>query len=359
MGNPGKLLLEIKRAILLIVETIALGPSYGTFMYRMRSNKPWDPRETWDHFVKRRGRPIEWLIDNYPPKIARWLLIHAYYRRSHSFRHHSAAISEHYGISGDFYELFLDKKYRFYSCADFLRSTDTLEDAQENKANYLLTLIDPKPGERILELACGRGGMLKKIYDKTGDRENLYGYTLAREEKDFVDENYGFHCELRDFITTQYEDKFFDKIFSVEGLEHARECELLPLCKKLFNALKPGGKLVLQLICQIDDIISARYIVGGLQVVLGAEFTPLKKHLSFFEQAKFRTTHLSVHDFRPTIKAFFDRLVDNREVAVQLVGGRTYNKFQFFFAAGWRAFDEHDTILLRLVLERPEEENYQ
>ena len=354
-----KILLEIKRAILLILETIALGPSYGTFMYRVRSNKPYDSQETWDHFVKRRGRCIEWLMDNYPPKIAMWLLLHGYYRRSRSFRDHSVGISEHYNISGDFYELFLDKKHRFYSCADFLRNTDTLEDAQENKADYLLNLIDPKPGERILELACGRGGMLKKIYDKTGDRENLYGYTLAKEEKDFVDENYGFHCELRDFITTQYDEKFFDKILSVEGLEHARERELLPLCKNLFNALKPGGKLVLQLVCQMDDLISARYIVGGAQIVLGAELTSVKKHLNIFEQARFRITHHSVHDFRPTIRAFFDRLVANKEAAVRLVGVRNYNKFQFYFAASWRAFDQHDITLVRLVLERPEEEGYQ
>ena len=182
---------------------------------------------------------------------------------------------------------------------------------------------------------------------------------MAREEKDFVDENYGFHCELRDFITTQYEEKFFDKILSVEGLEHARERELLPLCKNLFNALKPGGKLVIQLVCQKDDIISARYIVGGVQIVPGAELTSLRKHLNIFEQVKFRITHHSVHDFRPTLRAFFNRLVANKEAAVQLVGARNYNKFQLYFAGSWRAFDEHVMILVRLVLERPEEESYQ
>ena len=68
---------------------------------------------------------------------------------------HLLGISEHYDVSNDFYELFLDKKYMFYSCADFDRGDETLEEAQASKANFILNLIEPKPGEKILDLGCG------------------------------------------------------------------------------------------------------------------------------------------------------------------------------------------------------------
>jgi len=64
-------------------------------------------------------------------------------------------IAAHYDVSNDFYELFLDRKYMFCTCADFPTGQETIEEAQAIKANHLLNLIDPRPGEKILELGCG------------------------------------------------------------------------------------------------------------------------------------------------------------------------------------------------------------
>ena len=50
-----------------------------------------------------------------------------------------------------------------------------------------MKLLNPQPGEKILELGCGWGGMLQEIYDRTGQRENIYGYTISREQLEFVE----------------------------------------------------------------------------------------------------------------------------------------------------------------------------
>ena len=92
-------------------------------------------------------------------------------------------IAYHYDVSNDFYRLFLDHEYIFYTCGDFLSNQDSIEVAQHHKANFILNLINPKPGERILDLGCGWGSMMKRVYEKTRDRENLYGYTLSVETK--------------------------------------------------------------------------------------------------------------------------------------------------------------------------------
>ncbi len=61
---------------------------------------------------------------------------------------HIFGISAHYDVSNEFYELFLDKKYMFYSCADFPTGRETLEEAQTIKANFILNLLQPKAGEK-------------------------------------------------------------------------------------------------------------------------------------------------------------------------------------------------------------------
>jgi cyclopropane-fatty-acyl-phospholipid synthase len=73
-----------------------------------------------------------------------------------------------------------------------------------------------------------------------------------------------------------------------------------------------------------------------------------------FEAAGFRITHQSIHDYRPTLRAWFDNLARNRDAAIGLVGVETYNKYLVFFAASWRFFNESESILVRFVLEKPE-----
>jgi cyclopropane-fatty-acyl-phospholipid synthase len=345
------ILLALRRFCFRIVATIFFGPCYSSFLHWMTSAKPLAAEETWNHFTRPKGRIIEWFMNHYPPPILTHLFIDLYYRRSFKFKDHAIGISQHYDLSNCFYELFLDKGYMFYSCGDFSRDTDTLEDAQQNKADYLLNLIDPKSGERILDLGPGWGAMLKAIYEKTGDKENLYGYTLSREQKRYTDEKYGFRVEYRDFINTEYAPKSFDKIFSIETMEHVRPSELPLLAMKLARALKPNGKIIHQFFCQLGDVPPPHLRVAGLEIFPGSELSSLKKHLNSFEKANLKITHHSVHDYRPTLKAWFDGLVANKESAIRLVGIRNYNKYLCYFAEAWRLFNDRDLILMRFVLE--------
>jgi hypothetical protein len=75
-------------------------------------------------------------------------------------------IADHYNVSSDFFLLFLDERYHFYSCGDFRSPADTLEQAQVNKAEHFLSLLAPKPGDNFLELGCGWGAMMKFLRDK-------------------------------------------------------------------------------------------------------------------------------------------------------------------------------------------------
>lgn len=342
---------RMKRLVLFPIETLVLGLSFAKFKLLSRSTKPADPGKTWDFFTKP-NLLLRFFQDHYPPKIFVRPLVRFYYRNTLMFKNHSFGISKHYDdIPCEFYELFLDKKYMFYSCGDYTKEDDSLEDAQENKANCLVKLIDPKPGEKILDLGPGWIGMLRKIYEVTGSQEHLTGYTLSKEQKRYMDKNYGFNVEIKDFITSDYKENSFDKILSIETFEHVRERELLPLCQKLSRAIKPTGKIILQLFCQISDLPHPVLLAGGLDIFPGSELSAFKKHLDAFERAELRVTHHSILDYRPTLRAWFELLAQNKEKAIKLAGIGNYNRYLCYFAGAWRLFNDRNLLIMRVVLE--------
>jgi cyclopropane-fatty-acyl-phospholipid synthase len=256
-------------------------------------------------------------------------------------------------VSNEFYKLFLDKKYMFYSCADFARGDETLEEAQTAKADFILQLVDPKPGEKILDLGCGWGPMLRRIEEATGDRENLYGYTLSQEQVKYIRDFYGYNVELRNFITCHYNDAEFDKIYSIGAWEHVRHRDVPVILEKLYRTLKPGGRLVKHFFCPMAETIPAAAVVA--QIFFPGSFIPAyPTQKKAFEKAGFRIMHQSIHDYRPTLRAWFENLTANREKAIELVGVRTYNKYMVFFPASWRYFDDGEAMLVRFVLNKPE-----
>ena len=132
------------------------------------------------------------------------------------------------------------------------------------------------------------------------------------------------------------------------------EFELLPLAQKLAKALKPEGRIVHQFFCQADKVFPTRLLSLALVIFPGSELTNLQTHLDTFAAANLQVTHHSIHDYRQTLRAWFDRLVEHQEVAIGLVGMQTYNKYLCYFAESWRLFNDRDLILMRFVLKHQE-----
>src|SRR5437660_10410803 len=77
----------------------------------------------------------------------------------HSRKRDRDAIQYHYDVSNDFYSLWLDRNM-VYSCAYFRSETDSLELAQEQKLDHILNKLLLKPGERFLDIGCGRAALI-------------------------------------------------------------------------------------------------------------------------------------------------------------------------------------------------------
>ncbi|MBS0209315.1 MAG: class I SAM-dependent methyltransferase [Planctomycetes bacterium] len=337
----------MKRQLRFLPDTLINGISYGVLNYLIHSPKPLDEQATWDFITRREPDWQRWMREAYPPSWMRKLVL-----RRAQYRAANLGIEEHYDVSNEFYKLFLDRELMFYSCADHVTGHETLEQAQVIKANHLLSLIDPKPGQRIAELGCGWCSMLRHVEKHTGDRDNLWGYTLSKEQFAHNAQHYGYHVKLENFVTTTYEPEFYDTIYSIAAWEAIRPQEVDTIVQKVYAALKPGGRFVLHFFCRLQDKLPAAISVAQL-FFPGHVPTSYRMHVQAFERAGFRITHTSVHDYRPTLRDWFDNMVARRDEALKLVGTETYNRYVVFFPASWKYFDERTGALFRFVLRKP------
>ena len=336
-----------KRLLLAPGDALALGPRYADWMWRMRSPEILDAEETWREVTTSAPGVLSTLARLYPTA-PQHHVVRAMYRLQSAWRNHEEGIEHHYDVGDEFYKLFLDKKYMFYTCADFHSATDTIEQAQTNKAKFILGLLDPKPGEKILDLGSGWGALLRCIHEVTGDKANLVGYTLSKRQLAYVDA-LGFRNEYKNFVTCDYAPASFDKIVSVGTFESVRPHHVPMLYRKLAYALRPGGRMVHHFFYQREKLPPPH--IGMLAHIFpGSLPTTLEAHLHAIEAAGLRVTHQSIHDYRQTLRAWFERLVANRDRALSLVGREVYNRYLIFFAGAWRMFNERDFYITRLVM---------
>ncbi|MBA1338526.1 MAG: cyclopropane-fatty-acyl-phospholipid synthase [Pelagibacterales bacterium] len=168
-------------------------------------------------------------------------------------------ISAHYDLGNEFFSLWLDKTLT-YSCGIFNSSNESLENAQINKYNKLIDLIQPKPGSKLLEIGCGWGGFaeqLAKNYDV-----KLDCITISQKQFEFAKARIN-NLGLNDKVSIKmldYRDvnKKYDNIISIEMIEAVGEKYLNEYFKSIKKNLITGGKAAIQSIV-INDNLYERY----------------------------------------------------------------------------------------------------
>ena len=105
--------------------------------------------------------------------------------KKHSRERDRLAVTYHYNLPNEFYSLWLDKNM-VYSCAYFRRGDESIDDAQENKLEYIARKLRLKPGERLLDIGCGWGSFVVHAAKKYGVR--AYGITLSENQVEWAKE---------------------------------------------------------------------------------------------------------------------------------------------------------------------------
>lgn len=165
-------------------------------------------------------------------------------REAHDKARDAAAISYHYDLSNDFYALWLDREM-VYSCAYFETGTEDLDQAQQAKLRHLCRKLRLQPGERLLDVGCGWGGLARFAAREFG--VEVFGITLSQAQLQLArqrvaDEGLAqqVQLELLDYRDLP-QDERFDKVVSVGMFEHVGHANLPLYCQRLFGAVKGGG----------------------------------------------------------------------------------------------------------------------
>lgn len=164
------------------------------------------------------------------------------------WRHNRAAdrrnIRHHYDVGNDFYGLWLDRN-RVYSCGYFKSHDDSLDTAQEQKLDHICRKLLLRPGDRLLDIGCGWGGLIlwavrhygvKALGITLSDQQHAYATQRVRELG--LQERCEVH--LLDYRDVP-EDEPFDKISSVGMFEHVGRHNLPEYFGKIERLLRPGG----------------------------------------------------------------------------------------------------------------------
>lgn len=139
----------------------------------------------------------------------------------HSKKRDADAIHHHYDVSNTFYEWVLGPSMT-YTCACYPNAEATLEEAQDNKYRLVFEKLNLKPGDRLLDVGCGWGSMVRHAA-RNGVR--AIGVTLSREQaawaqKAIADEGLADLAEVRHMDYRDVLESGFDAVSSIGLTEH-------------------------------------------------------------------------------------------------------------------------------------------
>ena len=161
-------------------------------------------------------------------------------------------IQAHYDLGNDFYAAWLDETMSYSSAVfeDPLSREEPLAEAQRRKVRMLLDRLDLKPGDRLLEIGCGWGGLMEIAASEYG--ADVTGITLSTEQKAFAEERLrkaGLADRTRvELVDYRDVEGTFDAVASVEMVEAVGQEYWPAYLQTIADRLKPGGKAAIQLI---------------------------------------------------------------------------------------------------------------
>ena len=164
-------------------------------------------------------------------------------------------ISKHYDLGNSFFSTWLDKTLT-YSCGIFNSSKETLEQAQINKYNKLIKMVNPSKGDRVLEIGCGWGGFAEHLAENFDIK--LDCITISKKQFAFTKERIR-RKKLGDKVNVKMMDyrdinNKYDIIISIEMIEAVGEKYLNKYFNVIKNNLSLGGRAAIQAIVIKDEL---------------------------------------------------------------------------------------------------------
>jgi cyclopropane-fatty-acyl-phospholipid synthase len=261
-------------------------------------------------------------------------------------------VAHHYDLDGRLYSLFLDSDLQ-YSCAYFETPDTSLDDAQLAKKRHIAAKLLIRPGDRVLDIGSGWGGLGLYLAELTG--ANVSGVTLSTEQ---------FHTsnaraaeknlnKSARFLLQDYRDVPgpFDRIVSVGMFEHVGVDFYETYFKRCAELLSEDGVMLLHSIGRSEGPDStnpwiAKYIFPGGYIPALSEATPA------IERAGLLVCDVEILrlHYAETLRAWRERFMARREEAVQLYDERFARMWEFYLASSEMAFRKQNLMNFQVQL---------
>ncbi|MEC5216071.1 cyclopropane-fatty-acyl-phospholipid synthase [Actimicrobium sp. GrIS 1.19] len=152
------------------------------------------------------------------------------------------SVQYHYDVSNEFYQCWLDENM-VYSCAYFEHGNEDLATAQRKKIDHILTKIQLRPGQTLLDIGCGWGALAMRAAQHFGAR--CVGVTLSEKQAELATRRVA-EAGLSDRIEIRLQDYrdvtgTFDRITSVGMFEHVGLRNLPSYFAKIHALLADDG----------------------------------------------------------------------------------------------------------------------
>ncbi|MER7406535.1 cyclopropane-fatty-acyl-phospholipid synthase family protein [Streptomyces sp. NPDC000070] len=269
-------------------------------------------------------------------------------RNLHTKRTDRRAISHHYDVGNDFYEIVLGPSM-VYSCAYWPSPDSTLEQAQHDKLELVCRKLALSSGQRLLDVGCGWGSMAVHAAREHG--VSVVGVTLSQEQaayarKRVAGEGLTDKVEIRVQDYRDVRDGPYDAISSIGMAEHVGAERYLEYATELHGLLKPGGRLLNHQIARRPQRDETAYDVDAFidsYVFPDGELQPVGVTVAQLERAGFEVRDVeSIREhYGLTLRQWVARLEADWQRAVQLTGPGRARVWRLYMAASALAFERN------------------
>jgi cyclopropane-fatty-acyl-phospholipid synthase len=264
----------------------------------------------------------------------------------HSKSRDRVAVTHHYDVGNDFYEIVLGPSMT-YSCAYWARPDDptySLEDAQRDKLELICRKLGLGSGMRLLDVGCGWGSLVVHAAREHGVQ--AVGITLSQEQAEYarkrvVDEGIADLVDIRVQDWRDVVDQPFDAIASVGMAEHLGSERWEEYARALHGLLVPGGRLLNhQIVRRPGPDRPGRTFIGAF-VFPDGELLPLSDVVAAIESAdlEVRDVESLREHYGRTLRGWVNNLDRQWDRAVAFAGSGRARVWRLYMTASALSFD--------------------
>ena len=278
----------------------------------------------------------------------------------HSPERDGKVIQHHYDVSNRFYEMVLGPSMT-YTCALYPTSNETLEEAQFAKYDLVARKLDLQSGQRLLDVGCGWGGMVRHAAKEYGVR--ALGVTLSREQAEWAqqkikEEGLDHLAEVRHLDYRDVKETAFDAVSSIGLTEHIGVDRYPAYFRFLRDKLVPGGRLLNHCITRPDNRSRQTGAFIDRYVFPDGELTGSGKIITEAQDAGLEVHHeenLRVH-YAMTLAGWCANLEEHWDECVAEVGEGTARVWGLYMAGSRMGFERNEIQLHQVLAGRTDED---